>query len=120
MVLVIPLRFVSQHEYSCMVDNSQSYPGTGTAQWYSTGLRARISGVRVLVRAGIFFFFTTASRPALEPTRPPIQWTPEALSLGVKRPVREAEHSPPSSAEVKVAWSYTSTPPICLHGEVLS
>jgi hypothetical protein len=33
--------------------------------------------------------------------RPPIQWVPGALSLGVKRPMREADHSPPSSAEVK-------------------
>jgi hypothetical protein len=32
------------------------------------------------------------------------------FSLGVKRPGREADHSPPSSAEVKYAWSYTSTP----------
>jgi hypothetical protein len=31
-------------------------------------------------------------------------------SLGVKRPGSEADHSPPSSAEVKKAWSYTSTP----------
>jgi hypothetical protein len=45
---------------------------------------------------------------------------PWALSLGVKRPGREADHSPPSSAEVKNAWSYTSTPPIRLHGVVLS
>jgi hypothetical protein len=45
---------------------------------------------------------------------------PGALSLGLKRPGREADHSPPSSAEVKNAWSYTSTPPICLHGVVLS
>jgi hypothetical protein len=30
-----------------------------------------------------------------------IQWVLGALSLGVKRPGREAEHSPPSSAEVK-------------------
>jgi hypothetical protein len=36
---------------------------------------------------------------------------PAALSLGVKRPGREADHSPPSSAEVKNAWNYTSTPP---------
>jgi hypothetical protein len=28
----------------------------------------------------------------------------------VKRQGREADHSPPSSAEVKNAWSYTSTP----------
>jgi hypothetical protein len=33
-----------------------------------------------------------------------------ALSLGVTQPGREADHSPPSSAEVKDAWSYTSTP----------
>jgi hypothetical protein len=38
---------------------------------------------------------------ALEPTQPPIQWVPGALSLGVKRPGREADHSPPSRAEVK-------------------
>jgi hypothetical protein len=29
---------------------------------------------------------------------------------GVKRSGREADHSPPSSAEVKNAWSYTSAP----------
>jgi hypothetical protein len=29
------------------------------------------------------------------------QWVPGALSLGVKRPGREADHSPPSSADVK-------------------
>jgi hypothetical protein len=40
--------------------------------------------------------------------------------LGVKRPGREADHSPPSSAEVKYAWRYTSTPPLRLHGVVLS
>jgi hypothetical protein len=28
----------------------------------------------------------------------------------VKRPVRDADHSPPSRAEVKNAWSYTSAP----------
>jgi hypothetical protein len=47
------------------------------------------------------FLFTTASRTALGPTQPPIQWVPGALSLGVKRPGREADYSPPSSAEVK-------------------
>jgi hypothetical protein len=40
----------------------------------------------------------------------PTQWILGALSLGVKHPVSEADHSPPSSAEVKNARSYTSTP----------
>jgi hypothetical protein len=56
------------------------------------------------------YLFTTASRTALGPTQPPIQWVPGALSLRVKWPGCEANHSPPSSAEVKNAWSYTSTP----------
>jgi hypothetical protein len=38
---------------------------------------------------------------ALGPTQPPIQWVPGVLSLGVKRLGREADHLPPSSAEVK-------------------
>jgi hypothetical protein len=41
------------------------------------------------------------SRPALDPIQAPIQWVPGALSVGVKRPGREADHSPPSNAEVK-------------------
>jgi hypothetical protein len=46
------------------------------------------------------FFHATASGPALGPTQPPIQWVPGALSLEVK-PAREADHSPPSSVEVR-------------------
>jgi len=34
----------------------------------------------------------------------------------VKRPEHELGHSPPSSAEVKNKWSYTSYLPTCLHG----
>jgi hypothetical protein len=52
------------------------------------------------------FLFSTSSRPALGSIQPPIQWVPEALSPGVKRPGREAE----DSAEVKKMWVYTSTP----------
>jgi hypothetical protein len=49
-----------------------------------------------------------------------MQWIRGALSLEVKRPGREADHSLPSSAEVKKnAWNYTSTPPISLHIVVL-
>jgi hypothetical protein len=41
---------------------------------------------------GILLFTTLFRRP-LGPTQPPIQWIPGALSLGVKRPGREADHS---------------------------
>jgi hypothetical protein len=47
------------------------------------------------------FLFTTVFRTALGPTQSPIQWVTGTLSLGVKRPGREDDHSPPSSAEVK-------------------
>jgi hypothetical protein len=43
-----------------------------------------------------------------------------ALTPEVKTPVRVADHSPPSSPEVKNAWSYTSTPPTRLHGVVFN
>jgi hypothetical protein len=33
---------------------------------------------------GIFFFFTSASRPALGPSQSPFQWVSEALSSGGK------------------------------------
>jgi hypothetical protein len=44
------------------------------------------------------------------------QWVPGALTPRVEREGREADHSPPSSADVKNAWSYTSTPPVGFHG----
>jgi hypothetical protein len=82
----------------------------GIAQWYNTGLRVGRLGVRILRWAGIFF--TTASGRALVPTQPPIQWVSGALSFVMKRSGQEADHSLPSSASVKNAWSYTSTPSI--------
>jgi hypothetical protein len=39
-----------------------------------------------------------------------MKWVLRALSPEIKRPVREADHSPPSSAEVKNVWGYTITP----------
>jgi hypothetical protein len=67
---------------------------------------------------GKVFLFSTASKPALEPTHLPNQWVEEAISPGVKRPGREADHSPPSSAEVKNAAAIPS-PLICLNDIVL-
>jgi hypothetical protein len=51
------------------------------------------------------FHFSISSRLALGSTQPPIKWVP-----GVKRQEREADHSPPTSAEIKKVWIYTSTP----------
>jgi hypothetical protein len=70
-------------------------------------------------RLGIFLF-NTASRTALGPTQPPINWVPGALSWGwsgrgVKLTIHL--HLVPRS---KNEWSYTSTPPIRLHGVVFS
>jgi hypothetical protein len=75
----------------------------GIAMGY--GLDDRGVGVRVAVGSRIF------SSPC-RPDRPwgPIQWVPGALSPGVKGPGREADHSPPTSTEVKKMWIYTSTP----------
>jgi hypothetical protein len=56
------------------------------------------------------FLHTTVFRMALRPTQPSIQWVLGALSLGVKWPRSEADHSPPSTAEVKNMWHYTSIP----------
>jgi hypothetical protein len=84
-------------------------------------VQRRATDWRFECRQGLgIFLFTTASRPALGSTQPPIPGVPGALSLAVKQPGREADHSSASSAEVKNAWSYTSILPIRLHGVVLS
>jgi len=67
------------------------------------------------------FLFHTVPRPALEPTQPPIQWVPRTLSFGEYsgRGVNLTTHLHlvPKSKNV---WGYTSTPPIRLHGVMLS
>jgi hypothetical protein len=67
---------------------------------FSTGWTIGVLGFDSRRGLGIFLL-TTASRTALGPTQPPIQWIPGALSLEIKRPGREADHSPPSNAKVK-------------------
>jgi hypothetical protein len=78
--------------------NTFNYLG-GNISW-ATGWTIGVLGFDSRRGLGIFLL-TTASRTALRSTQPPIQWVPGALALGVKRPGREADHSPPSSAEVK-------------------
>jgi hypothetical protein len=53
------------------------------------------------------FLFSTAFRLAVRPTQPTMQWVPGAITLEVKQQGHEADHSLPSSADVK---EYTFTP----------
>jgi len=59
----------------------------------------------------IDFLLSETSRRALVSTQPSIQWLPE-----IKSPGREADNSPPCSADVKNEWSYYNyTRPMCPH-----
>jgi hypothetical protein len=62
--------------------------------WYSNGLQAGWPGFNSQQQEEILLHFAV-SRPALEPTQPPVQWVPWTLSLGVKWHGCEADHSPP-------------------------
>jgi len=54
------------------------------------------------------------------PATSPVGTGGGALSLWVKLPGREAEHSPPSNSEVMNSCRYTSITPVRLSGVVLS
>jgi hypothetical protein len=66
------------------------------------GLDRREIGVR---------FSARARDTAYELAVGPLHLVPGAVSPGIKRPRREADHSTSSSADVKNTWIYTSTPP---------
>jgi hypothetical protein len=68
---------------------------------------------------GRIFLFSTASRPALGHTQPPMQWVSREISPGVKQPGREDDHSHPSSAEVKNCEAIPPLPPHVFMAECL-
>jgi hypothetical protein len=74
------------------------------------GLDDGVVGVRVPVGSRIF---SSPHRPDRLRGPPSLLFNVYGglFSRGVKRPGREADHSPPTSAEVKKTWMYTSTPP---------
>jgi hypothetical protein len=83
--------------------------GAGIAQWYSARLRAAWSGVRVSVGVGNFSLHRRIQTGSeAHPTSYPMDT--RGSFPKVKRPGSEADHSSPSSAVVKNAWNYTSTP----------
>ena len=58
--------------------------------------------------------FLQLSRPALGPTKPPVQWV-LGLSRGKERPGRDADPSPPSSAVGHELYLYSSYGPYGLY-----
>jgi hypothetical protein len=79
--------------------NSQPLPGLGLPIVQPVGQRCTTELSRLLK-------YICAQAYSLQNRRQycigsPMQWGPRAYSLGVKRPGCEADHSPPSSAEVK-------------------
>jgi hypothetical protein len=68
--------------------------------------RATKSAGALSTDPGFESFSLTTSGPSQRPSHPN-QWV---LSKPIKRPKRQAGHSPPYSAQVKNKWSYTSAP----------
>jgi hypothetical protein len=98
----------------------QTYMGSwDTAVGIATGYRLDDQGVKFESQYGQELS-STLSRPTLGPTQLLILCVSGVLSPVVKQPRREADHSPPTRAEVKKTWIYISTRPICFHGIVFS
>jgi hypothetical protein len=90
------------------------------ARLYSTGLRAghRDSRVRFPTGSGNFSLHHRVQNGS-GAHQPPYPIGNGAVSLGVKRPGRETDHSPSSSAEVKEYLELCLHSPIRLHGVAL-
>jgi hypothetical protein len=58
--------------------------------------------------------FSKMSSLVVGSTQPSTQWV-LVFFPGSKAAGCEFDHSPLPNAEVKTEWSYTSTPPVCLH-----
>jgi hypothetical protein len=96
--------------HSLYADNIHSHNVVRIATGY--GLDDRGVGVRVPVETRIF---SSTRRPDSHCGPLSLLFTGyRGLSPGVKRQGREADHLPPTSAEVKKMYIYTSTPPYAI------
>ena len=77
-----------------------------------TRLGPRRSGVRILTGATRFLFYTQRRDRLRGPVSFQFSGYRGSLS-GMKRPGRDVDHSPVSSAQLKNVRIYTSTPPVC-------
>jgi hypothetical protein len=92
-----------------LVRGSETGGNSGVANGY--WLDDRAVGVRVPLVSRMFTSLYRSdllwSPPSL---KPPIQWVPWSLCPGVNRQGREANHLPPTSAEVKKSGSMKPLP----------
>jgi hypothetical protein len=90
----------AQHELNCILFFNYTFTlPIYNRSWDSDGLCAGRPGFDS--GQGEIFLFSTASRLALRPTQPPVQWVPGAIFPVVKLLGRGADYSLPSGAEVK-------------------
>jgi hypothetical protein len=87
--------------------NNSNIKADGIAQWFSAGIRAALSGVRVPVGAGNCFSLHSVQTGSVAHAAYPLRTT--GLSLGIQRPEREAHQSLESSAQVKNMPSWRGT-----------
>jgi hypothetical protein len=89
-----------------------SEPGSSVTVVSGYGLDDRAIEVRSLTGVKSYFSSASVCRQVLGLTQPPVQWVP-----GVPSPGRDADHSPPSSAEVENEWELYLLSPKRLRGE---
>jgi hypothetical protein len=105
--------FITQPSYYNTHNIYIRMPGPGITR-YSDGLRAGQPEFNTWQGQDICLF-STASRSALRPTRPPIRWVPGVVSQGLTQLRRETERSPPYIAEVNNDGAIPPFP-VSLHG----
>jgi hypothetical protein len=99
-VITVCLMLVSCFVYFSILKMEASYSSKRSVNFQQNTLRYVPEDRTLLI------IFT----PVLGSIQALIQWSPAILSLRVKRTGRVADHSPPTSAEVKNNWIYISTP----------
>jgi hypothetical protein len=99
----------SQHIFP-MPSKQKVFGNRSVRAGIATGYGLDDRGVGVRLPSGTKILVSAASGLQLGPTQLPIQWVSVAISPGVKQRGREADHSPPTSAEVKKTWICISTP----------
>jgi hypothetical protein len=93
-----------------------SEPGSSVSIVSRYGLDHRAIDVRSPAEAKAFFPVTSASRPTLGSTQPPVQWLTEVLSPGLKRG-RGVTHTTHPHLVLRYRMrSYITSPPKHLRG----